>query len=481
MSQVRVRMYRPGGIGDCFLLSFRNGDGPHMLIDCGILKGTPGGAEGLKKAIKNVAEVTQGKLDILVVTHEHWDHVSGFLQAQDEFQQLTIGEVWLAWTEERGNELADRLRSQKDKAKRAVAEASLKLRGLMGTDKQAAASLGALEKLSLFYADQDQASLGLGSAAATDTPPSAVDELAPESASSSYSTASAMDWTRLETGGRVRYLTPGGETIPIPGLEDVRVFVLGPPQSETWIKKENPSKKEPEVYSLSSGINLGFLSAVGGLGGVDGMKPFNPSFELEFERARQEIFIQQSYFLEEEQWRQIELDWLWTAERLALQLDSDTNNTSLALAIELASSGNVLIFPGDAQVGNWLSWQEPEWTVKNSDGFLEKVKVEGLLKRTVLYKVGHHASHNATLRWGLEAMAGEGMSALIPVYEAQAREQGKKGWDMPFGPLLKRLQEKTEGRVFRADLGAPEGWETQVAGKYEVTEGWVDVWLEESK
>ena len=50
------------------------------------------------------------------------------------------------------------------------------------------------------------------------------------------------------------------------------------------------------------------------------------------------------------------------AGRLALQLDSDTNNTSLVLAIELIASGRVLLFPGDAQVGNWLSWHEGiEW------------------------------------------------------------------------------------------------------------------------
>jgi hypothetical protein len=36
-----------------------------------------------------------------------------------------------------------------------------------------------------------------------------------------------------------------------------------------------------------------------------------------------------------------------------------------------------------------------------------KVKAEDLLERTVLYKVGHHASHNATLRQkGLELMKG---------------------------------------------------------------------------
>src|SRR6266699_2202355 len=68
-------------------------------------------------------------------------------------------------------------------------------------------------------------------------------------------------------------------------------------------------------------------------------------------------------------------------------LDSMTNNTSLVLAIELAD-GDVLLFAADAQVGNWLSWQDLKWTVGTSP-----VTGPDLLKRTIFYKVGHHGSH----------------------------------------------------------------------------------------
>jgi hypothetical protein len=147
-------------------------------------------------------------------------------------------------------------------------------------------------------------------------------------------------------------------------------------------------------------------------------------------------------------WRQIEGDWLGSADNLALQLDSDTNNTSLALAIELSPGGKVLLFPGDAQVGNWLSWHH-----------LDTLDAADLLRRTALYKVGHHASHNATLREkGLELMARPDLVAMIPVDEQMAhRPKGGNpdGWDMPFLPLLERLKEKTRGRVLRADSGSP--------------------------
>jgi hypothetical protein len=83
------------------------------------------------------------------------------------------------------------------------------------------------------------------------------------------------------------------------------------------------------------------------------------------------------------EWRRIDSDWLESAGSLALYLDGDINNTSLVLAIELGQAGKVLLFPGDAQYGNWLSWAR---TQRGID----------LLKRTVFYKVGHHGSHNAT-------------------------------------------------------------------------------------
>jgi hypothetical protein len=74
-----------------------------------------------------------------------------------------------------------------------------------------------------------------------------------------------------------------------------------------------------------------------------------------------------------------------------------------------------------------------------------------LLGRTVLYKVGHHGSHNATLRGkGLEMMTDERLVALVPVDTYIAHE--KKHWGrMPFDPLIAALREKAKGRVILAD------------------------------
>src|SRR5439155_5787848 len=46
---------------------------------------------------------------------EYWDHLSGFLQAQQVFEQVKVDEVWVAWTEDPDDELATELRARKKK------------------------------------------------------------------------------------------------------------------------------------------------------------------------------------------------------------------------------------------------------------------------------------------------------------------------------------------------------------------------------
>ena len=397
-----------------------------MLIDCGVLTGTEDAAKAMQAVVSDIVQTTRERLDVLVVTHEHWDHVSGFLQAEEQFKKLSIGEVWLAWTEDPRCELANQLREKKRKAQKTVGAARERLEstGAVG----AFAATETLDSLGLFF----------GAFSASGRP----------------TTAGAMKWAREGTGAPVEYLSPGDLPRAVPGAEGVRVYVLGPPQDRKLLKRSDPSKRAPEVYHLAGGLEPSFLAALAGPGEFDTGRPFDPSFEKPVDEAKKEEFFREFYYSAEE-WRQIELDWLGMAELLALRLDSDTNNTSLALAIELVDSGRVLLFPGDAQVGNWLSWEPLTWTLDEPGGE-RTVDTRDLLERTVLYKVGHHGSHNATLReQGLELMQSPDLAAMIPVYEDQARRQGKKGWAMPFAPLLEALQAKALGRILRADQAPP--------------------------
>lgn len=410
--KTRVRMYRQG-LGDCFLLSF-DLDKPqprHVLVDCGLLLG--GDSDRVRAAVEHVAQTTGGRIDVLAVTHEHWDHVSGFVQAQAAFDGLEVGEGWFAWTED-----------PDDPQGKALREAhAMRVAGLSNALVRWRAALGAGQDEGLEVADSLLGLFGAGGATTRD----------------------AMAYA-LKKGERRRFLEPG-KTFK---LGSVRVYVLGPPRDERFIRKDLPTKKAPETYSLTErgGVSAAFLAAAntGGPGGgrrPDGFRPFDEWQQVTVGAAWPE-------YTKADRWRNIDAEWLRGAEELALQLDSDTNNTSLVLAFELSYGGDVILMAADAQVGNWLSWQDVSFTVRK-----KRVTTNDLLARTVLYKVGHHGSHNATLReHGLEKMTHPGLTAMIPVDHEMAEKQR---WHMPFGPLYTRLQELTRGRVLRVDAGVPKG------------------------
>ncbi|HEU5280061.1 MAG TPA: hypothetical protein VFU26_14315 [Gaiellaceae bacterium] len=454
MNKLRVRMYRQG-LGDCFLLTYwaDGEDKPtHLVIDSGVLKGTPDADAQMKKVAESIRDETDRHLDVLVATHEHWDHVSGFLQAQPVWDEIEVGEVWVAWTEDPQDELAAELRKRRKKRLDGLVAAAK-----LASERGAHAIANHLDALLGFEGD-------LGASAAK-------------------TTAKALEWVK-ERDATIRFLRPGEQLFDTPALRGIRVYVLGPPHDRRLIKRSDPSKRHPEVYELagSGGPQQGFLAASQALaeGQTPATQPFDHFFRVEETDAHA---MWPQYFAEDAEWRRIDHDWLGYAGALALALDSDTNNTSLVLAFELASGGDVLLFPGDAQVGNWLSWEALDWKVREN-GETRTVTAADLLGRTVLYKVGHHGSHNATLREkGLELMSSGQLTAMIPVNRETAK---KMEWLMPFPPLLKRLVEKTNGRVIDAERGLDDAKPhdlSQTAWKRflqrtDVQPGWADYTIE---
>src|SRR5262249_59304488 len=138
---VKVRMYRTG-LGDCFLLAFPRSasasdgrpDGFYLLVDCGVYKGTPepDNATRIKQVVQDIREATGGSLDVLVITHEHWDHVSAFheSQAQALLAQIPRGTLWLAWTENLDIKLAKDLHDGRKAARAALASVLSRMQGL---------------------------------------------------------------------------------------------------------------------------------------------------------------------------------------------------------------------------------------------------------------------------------------------------------------------------------------------------------------
>lgn len=410
-ARVRVRMYRQG-FGDCFLVTLpRSGSRRrpyHILIDCGVILGTPDPEELMTSVVEDIRETTGGEIDLLVVTHEHWDHVSGFTQAAASFQKLTVHEVWLAWTEDPKDELAAKLREESERTLAAL-RISMQAMALAGDQKSAADLHGLLGFFGARGASVREAIRSAG---------------------------------RL---GPVQYKRPGDIPVQPKGVA-ARIYVLGPPQDEKAIRRTSPSKRSPETYGLTLerlGANLDIQ-----LEAAEASSPFAAKYVIPLAEARQLAFFKSRYWGpgSEREWRGIDAVSLDDASELALRLDSKTNNTSLVLAIEL-SDGDVLLFAADAQVGNWLSWQSLAWSV---DG--RRVTGPDLLKRTVLYKVGHHGSHNATLREkGLELMTGL-RYALVPVHGATAEQ--KRWGRIPLEELMDALKEKNVA-VLRVDDDPP--------------------------
>ena len=409
-----IRVYRHG-LGDCILVRLKRSNGSDftILIDCGVAVATQDAADKMKRVLEDVVQTTKGRVDVLAVTHEHWDHVSGFSQAKDVLARLEVGEVWVAWTEDETDDLAKSLRKDHDQAVAAVA-ASAQAVAMAGSPDRAQ---GLLDVLGLLGAAGEKTKAALDIAKA-----------------------------KVPKGQKPRYWRPTDRPFQVPGT-DIRIFALGPPHDLALIRKTLPSKSHPETFELAlDGRGIFPLGVKSALDFCDEDVPFADRWTISLEKARAVPFFQTHYWSplgESADGRRIDSDWLGLADDLALALQSATNNTSLVLAIEFGG-GDVLLFAGDAQVGNWLSWQNLKWP--NMTG-------PDLLARTVFYKVGHHGSHNATLREkGLEMMT-KLRIAVIPVDQKVAI---KMRWGaMPLESLVAALSRQTErnnGQTLRTDI-----------------------------
>jgi beta-lactamase superfamily II metal-dependent hydrolase len=302
-SHVTVRMYNVG-FGDAFLLLF---PGEHrsrrVLIDCGSHRAGPGPRPIADVVASIVSDVTDAdgvaRIDVVVATHRHQDHVSGF--AQGVWAKVEVGEVWMPWTED-----------PKDPRARRIREAQ------STTSQRLALGLRAMG------AGEDNRALRI--------------------AENSLTNAAAMETLHWGFARRPvrRFLRPqsGPELIEVAGLPGVRVHVLGPSSDPAVIKDMNPPP------------GAGYLQ----LGGTDSGAPANvpPPFTEDWDVSLEEIEASEelaSLLLSPRDRSSLaelaKLDPL----ALAVALESAVNGTSLVLLFEL--DGASLLFPGDAQWGTW--------------------------------------------------------------------------------------------------------------------------------
>ncbi len=460
LPKLRVRMYRQG-LGDCFLLTFNpGGDEKHILIDCGTL-GSKYTDVKLPEVIADIDKTTNGHLNLVVATHQHQDHLSGFSKLSDQFsaaKKKQIDQVWLAWTEDPNDDLAKQLSKSRDDMAIAVTAAAQALRA-SGSNNQMASDIDSL----LGFFGETKVTVP-----AAGQPGGAV------------FAASARNSIDLVRGlAKSDYRTPGEPAIELGWLPGFRFYVLGPPRDLDAIH-DTGEHGSSELYALTA-LTRAALQQSGSAASAAGddtsaEAPFDTRFRLKKNDPRVADAFAKTYFERSQAWRSIDTDWLSASSGLAIQLDKFTNNTSLVLAIERIADGKVLLFPGDAQEGNWLSWHDPsiKWNVTDANGATATITAKDLLARTVFYKVGHHSSHNATVKEkGLEMMTSQSeLTAFIPVDRQVALGRSPAGtWKMPARQLYRRLLDKTQGRVLRSDVGwasnvklGTRGTESEFAG-----------------
>lgn len=424
---VTIRMYR-AGFGDCFVLRFEEGDQRrHVLIDCGVHHQDEEGKARMPAAVQDIASFTDYHLDLAVISHDHTDHVTGFEYAREQFEPISIDQLWLSWAEKETDTEAGQILDEYARNQEALKEV-----------QKAAKKQG--RDLSEYVRSRMVESDGLG-------------------------------WLRAKVGlKQTRFCEPGSQ-LSVPGIEGVRCYALAPPRCHELLARTSPYDPRGDMYGLAGMTAIAgslWAAAANQLGtppadgsGRDelgelafpfGREHRRPAQWLEggrIELGREEdataVAAQTARYCEPgDEWRRIDAEWMGAAETLAMGVGSNKNNTSLVLAIELVESQQVLLFVGDAQIQNWQSWKDCPWEKSG----LPADFTADLLSRVVLYKVGHHGSHNATAKKdGLELMTSPDLVALIPVDIKFANSQD---WPHPADAVLAALQDKACDRVAEA-------------------------------
>ena len=457
ITHTEIRMYRMG-TGDCFVLKFFAGAALKykMLIDCGTWSGS---TAHLTPYVQSLKTYVDNHVDLLVVTHEHKDHVHVFDACENLFTQgFTIDKVWMGWTEKDSAAKVKQWQKDYGQQKMALFHAARELKTAVNDPAYAAQlqheanGLGILKSRQNFAATLE-----------------ALTDLQVDTGGGAFAVyaglLAGMEVVKKKLGpGKIAYFKPGDIIANLPQIPGIKFYVLGPPLSWEDVKKEAGGKGESYDHNKDLALSVAFAAAVLNQNGdANDAAPFDASYDLP--PAKSPEPVRKAYNAVGNKWRKIDHDWLLSAGSLALRINSMTNNLSLALAIEFENSGRVMLFPGDAEFGSWASWHKINWTEPSRTP--GKHLTEDLLNRTVFYKVAHHLSHNGTAqRLGLEMMKDPDLAAMATLDYSVI----SNGWKttMPNRAILAELLTRTKGRLMvmnENDLFFDKEEQTPLAGR----------------
>lgn len=396
---IEIRSYQVG-FGDCFLLTFKYADGDrNVLIDFGSMR-LPKSAKKnhMQKVAEQIKKDCKGSLDIVVATHRHSDHISGFATNKKGTAPGNIIAsckprlVIQPWTEN-------------PRAKQGAKEAPM-------TAAQAFTSrLHNMEHVASAAAATARIARGVASEATVQR----LDYIGRDNIKNRSAVENLMTMAKNNKGKNL-YVN-FGDKLPLSKiLPGVKVHVLGPPSL----------KQSPEISAQRSTDENDFwhLQALAGIA-AQGQRGILFPKEA---RRRTPIYARWLRY----RLRRLRADMMLSIVTI---LDDQMNNTSVILLFEIG--GKYLLFPGDAQFENW-------------DYALKQKRVQSLLKKVTVYKVGHHGSLNATPKrmwrmFGRKGAAGKTnrlksvMSTLENVHGCASR-----GTEVPRSKLVDALKAESD-------------------------------------
>jgi beta-lactamase superfamily II metal-dependent hydrolase len=411
-SSVTIRMYNVG-FGDCFLLTFSYANRDrHMLIDYGSTAAPrSGGPKYMTVIAKEIQTACNGKLDVLVATHRHRDHISGFATNGEATGKIIAAlepdHVIQPWTED-PSAPADALTATTTKAgKNSATRLQAQYLGALEDMHSVAASIAHLTRTGVIQAGAERQNQLTFLGENNLKNPSAVKNL--------MSMGAAGKAWYVNAGMKLNGLLPG-----------VKITVLGPPTLEQTQTIRKQRARDPNEFWQFRSFWASQSMAASSRKKTAGTNFFANHKAL----PRASRSPNTRWFIERS--RQIHAD---QALELVRDLDSVMNNTSVILLLEVGD--RKLLFPGDAQIENWSF-------------ALSNVAWRSLLKDVNLYKVGHHGSLNATPKtlWKLFDHKGVKGTAnrLETLCSTKSGKHGssRSGTEVPRAPLVEQLDKESD-------------------------------------
>lgn len=290
---IRVRAYNVG-FGDCLLVKIPDGAALRwLLIDFGNAPGQQN--DRFDEIAENIEKETGGHLDVVVMTHEHLDHIEGFFSMKKVFNRMTIGQVWMSLPSD-PTYYKKYPKAQKQKKLRDAARA---FATSLHSTRSVAPSFLAMLRNNLANADR-------------------------------------IDYIRKlpKSKAKVRYLSRGGSIGSAPASAQVKFRILA------------PEKDMSVYYGGSKGTHFSALThALDAARGESGW--------WEFPGVKR---VPTPTNLSSTDWEQLLQTIQSGAVDAVRTLDKAANNTSLVFQLE--AHGKRLLFTGDAELESWAVMTE---------------------------------------------------------------------------------------------------------------------------